>query len=148
MRLPYHILIKAAGHYRETQNSYIISAALNIIISISTVKFWGIMGVAMGTLIAMGYQTIWMAWYDSKNIIKWPFRNFTKQLSVDMFTFIVGFITTFKIPLMSVSYHAWFIQAVEVFAIWCVIVLIINLIFYKDKLSAAFAKISGKLKRA
>lgn len=147
MRLPYHILIKAAGHYRETQNGYIVSTILNIIISISTVKFWGLIGVSIGTLIAMGYQTIWMAWYDSKNIIKWPFKNFVKQIAVDLLTFITGSIATFKIPLLSVSYHAWFVQAVEVFAIWCVIVLIINLIFYRDKLSAAFSKIRGKLKR-
>jgi uncharacterized membrane protein len=96
----------------------------------------------------MFYQTVWMAWYDSKNIINWPFKTFLKQCGVDAITVIIASLATFKIPLLSVSYHAWFIQAIEVFAIWCVIVLIINLIFYKDKLSAAFAKISGKLKRA
>ena len=85
----------------------------------------------------MFYQTVWMAWYDSKNIINWPFKTFLKQCGVDAITVIIASLATFKIPLLSVSYHAWFIQAIEVFAIWCVIVLIINLIFYKDKLSAA-----------
>lgn len=146
MRLPYHILIKAAGHYRETQNSYIVSAVLNIIISISTVKFLGISGVALGTFIAMGYQTIWMAWYDSKNIIMWSFKNFVKQIVVDTLTFIVGSIATFKIPLLSVSYYSWFIQAIEVFVIWFIIVSIINLMFYRDKMSVLFTKIKSKLK--
>ena len=148
MRLPYHILIKAAGHYKETQSCYIVSMILNIVLSISLVKIFGLIGVAIGTLVSMLYQTIWMAWYDSKNIINWPFKTFLKQCGVDAITVIIASLATFKIPLLSVSYHAWFIQAIEVFAIWCVIVLIINLIFYKDKLSAAFAKISGKLKRA
>lgn len=148
LRLPYNIMILAAGHYKQTQSNYIIAMVLNIVISIATVKLWGLIGVAIGTLIAMFYQTVWMAWYDSKNIINWPFKTFLKQCGVDAITVIIASLATFKIPLLSVSYHAWFIQAIEVFAIWCVIVLIINLIFYKDKLSAAFAKISGKLKRA
>ncbi|MDD5946177.1 MAG: polysaccharide biosynthesis C-terminal domain-containing protein [Oscillospiraceae bacterium] len=148
LRLPYNIMILAAGHYKQTQSNYIIAMILNIVISIATVKLWGLIGVAIGTLIAMFYQTVWMAWYDSKNIINWPFKTFLKQCGVDAITVIIASLATFKIPLLSVSYHAWFIQAIEVFAIWCVIVMIINLIFYKDKLSAAFAKISGKLKRA
>lgn len=148
LRLPYNIMILAAGHYKQTQSNYIIAMILNIVISIATVKLWGLIGVAIGTLIAMSYQTVWMAWYDSKNIINWPFKTFLKQCGVDAITVIIASLATFKVPLLSVSYHAWFIQAIEVFAIWCVIVLIINLIFYKDKLSAAFAKISGKLKRA
>jgi len=148
LRLPYNIMILAAGHYKQTQSNYIIAMVLNIVISIATVKLWGLIGVAIGTLIAMFYQTVWMAWYDSKNIINWPFKTFLKQCGVDAITVIIASLATFKIPLLSVSYRAWFIQAIEVFAIWCVIVLIINLIFYKDKLSTAFAKISGKLKRA
>ena len=41
-RLPYHIMIKAAGHYRETQNSAFIEAGLNVLISITTVYVWGL----------------------------------------------------------------------------------------------------------
>ena len=89
-----------------------------------------------------------MAWYDSKNIINWPLKNFIKQCVVDVITVIIASLATFKIPLLSVSYHAWIVQAMEVFAVWCVIVVIINSIFYKDKLSVAFAKIRGRLKRA
>lgn len=43
-------------------------------------------GVAIGTAIAMFYQTIWMAFYDSKNLIKWPFTKFLKQIAVDFIT--------------------------------------------------------------
>ncbi len=147
LRLPYHILIKAAGHYKETQGNYIISTILNIVISVATVKTFGLVGVSIGTLVAMGYQTIWMAWYDSKNIIEWPFNNFVKQIFVDVLTFLTGFVATFKISLQSVSYYSWFVQALEVFSIWCVIVLIINLIFYRGKLSVTFAKIRGRMKK-
>ncbi len=141
LRLPYNILILAAGRYKQTQCNYIIAMVLNIVISIATVKLWGLIGVAIGTLIAMFYQTIWMAWYDSKNIINWPFNKFLKQCVVDAITVIVAGLATFKIPLMSVSYYAWFVQAVEVFTVWCVIAFVINLIFFRDKLFGVCLKI-------
>lgn len=144
LRLPYNILILAAGHYKQTQSNYIIAMIMNIVISIATVKLWGLIGVAIGTLVAMFYQTVWMAWYDSKNIISWPFKKFLKQCGVDAITVLFASLVTFKIPLLSVSYLSWFIQAIEVFACWMVIVVIINSIFYKDKLQFLFNKLSHK----
>lgn len=147
LRLPYNILILAAGHYKQTQSNYIIAMILNIVISIVTVKVWGLVGVAIGTLIAMTYQTVWMAWYNSQNIINWPFKNFLKQCSIDFLTVIIASLATFKIPMINVSYCAWFIQAIEVFACWAIIVVLINLIFYRDKLSFVFEKVKHKLVR-
>ena len=86
LRLPYNIMILAGGHYKQTQRNYIIAAIINIVISIVAVKTWGLVGVAIGTAIAMFYQTIWMAFYDSKNLIKWPFTKFLKQIAVDFIT--------------------------------------------------------------
>lgn len=147
LRLPYNILILAAGHYKQTQSNYIVAMILNIVISIATVKIWGLIGVAIGTLVAMFYQTVWMAWYDSKNIICWPFRNFLKQTAVDALTVVLSSLATFKIPLLSVSYSAWVLQAIEVFAIWLMIVIIINLIFYRDKLNTLLVKVKKKIVR-
>ena len=89
LRLPYNIIILAAGHYKQTQSNYIIAMVLNIVISIATVKIWGLIGVSIGTLVAMAYQTVWMAWYDSKNIIYWSFSNFLKQCGIDILTVIL-----------------------------------------------------------
>ena len=67
LRLPYILMIFAGNHYKQTQTNFIISAAINIVISVLTVKFWGLIGVTLGTLAAMLFQTTWMAWYISKN---------------------------------------------------------------------------------
>ena len=87
LRLPYNLLILAGGHYKQTQNNYIIAVIINIVISILFVNILGLAGVAIGTLLAMFYQTIWMAIYDSKNLIHWPIKYFIKQLLVDLFYF-------------------------------------------------------------
>ena len=144
LRLPYNILILAAGHYKQTQSNYIVAMILNIVISIATVKIWGLVGVSIGTLVAMVYQTVWMARYDSKNIICWPFKNFLKQCGVDAITVIVASLATFKIPMLSVSYVSWFLLAIEVFAVWLVIAILINSVFYRERVLSMFRRVKGR----
>lgn len=144
LRLPYNTLILAAGHYKQTQSNYIIAVILNIVISIATVKIWGLIGVSIGTLVAMAYQTVWMARYDSKNIICWPFKNFLKQCGVDAITVIIASLATFKIPMMSVSYVSWFLLAIEVFTIWLVIAVLINIVFYRERVLSMFRRVKGR----
>lgn len=134
LRLPYNIMILAAGHYKQTQNNYIIATIINIVISVIAVKVWGLIGVAIGTLIAMTYQTVWMAWYDSRNLIKWPFKCFIKQILVDVVTVIICGLVSSLFPMNSVSYFGWIINAVEVAVTWLVIMIIINAVFYRDKM--------------
>ena len=144
LRLPYNILILAAGHYKQTQSNYIVAMILNIVISIATVKIWGLIGVSIGTLVAMAYQTVWMARYDSKNIICWPFKNFLKQCGVDVITVLIASLVTFKIPMLSVSYISWFLLVLEIFAIWLVIAVLANIVFYRERVSSMFKRIKGR----
>lgn len=147
LRLPYNIMILAAGHYKQTQNNYIIAAILNIVVSILAVKAWGLIGVAIGTLLAMGYQTVWMAWYDSKHLIKWPFRNFVKQVVVDIVTVTLCSITSSVFSMRSVSYMGWIINAIEVAVVWLIIMVVINTVFYKDKMTRLGYNLKRKVAR-
>lgn len=147
LRLPYNIIILAAGHYKQTQNNYIIAAILNIVVSVVTVKAWGLIGVAIGTLVAMGYQTVWMAVYSSKNLIKWPLRNFAKQIFVDGLTVIIGFFTTRMIAMPEATYIEWVFLAVKTAFIWVVIIGVLNMVFYSDKMQSMIHKICVKVKR-
>ncbi len=131
LRLPYNIMILAAGHYKQTQKNYIIAAIINIVISILAVKSFGLIGVAIGTLIAMIYQTFWMAWYDSKNLVKWPFRKFVKQIIVDFLTLALCKLTSEMLTMDIVSYRVWCLNAIQVSTIFLVIIFVINIIFYK-----------------
>lgn len=141
LRLPYHIMIRAGGHYKQTQNNYIIAAVLNIIISVITVKCFGLVGVAIGTLAAMLYQTIWMAFYNSKNLVKWDFIKFLKQIGVDIVSVLCGLLVTRRMSMETVSYFAWFILAVKVAVVWSILILIINMMFYKNNILGVFEKI-------
>lgn len=150
LRLPYNLMILAGGHYKQTQRNYIIAAATNIVISIVTVKIWGLVGVALGTVVAMFYQTIWMAQYVSKNLIKWPFKNFLKQSIVDVIIVLlmhlcinVPFVASW-FKMNDVSYLAWCILAIKVSVVGFAISAITNVIFYKKQVTDMLKRLIKK----
>lgn len=137
LRLPYNIMILAGGHYKQTQSNYIVAAVMNIVISIMAVNAWGLVGVAIETVAAMFYQTFWMAWYDSKNLICWPFAKFLKQLVIDVIIVMLMHLIT-RLPVISdffqlqeIGYGAWVVLAVKVSSIGVLSSLCIDLIFYR-----------------
>ena len=133
IRTTYNMVILAGGHYKQTQISHIVAAGLNLGLSVVLVNWLGLVGIAIGTLIAMTYQTVWMAWYTSKNLIKWPFVNFIKLCVIDVITAGLIVLATSWISLTEVTYLAWFIMAVKVGIIAFVIVAIMALLFYKNR---------------
>lgn len=144
LRFPYNVMILASGHYKQTQNNYIIVAALNIVISIITVKIWGLVGVAVGTLVAMGYQTIWMALYNMKNLLRLSLINLLKQLAIDALIATIAYPLASKITMINVSYGAWIIMALKAVVIWGAVVLVVNYIFYRSDVNVFLGKLKTK----
>ena len=141
LRLPYNIAILAGGHYKQTQSSYIAAALMNIIISVAAVKSFGLVGVAVGTLAAMVFQTVWMAWYISKNLMEWPFINFLKQTLIDAVIFAAAYCASASFEMRSVSYLSWAVLALKVAAVWLAVTLAVNLLFKPEYVKKLIAKI-------
>lgn len=132
LRLPYNIMVLAAGHYKQTQENYIVAAIVNIGISVIAVKEWGLVGVAIGTLIAMAYQTIWLAWYDSQHFIFYPFISVLKQFAVDFFTAIGIISVSHFMSIGSLTYIDWIVLAFKVTGISIMFVAFMNILFYRN----------------
>lgn len=147
LRLPYNLLILAGGHYKETQNNYVIASIINIILSILLVKSFGLIGVAIGTLIAMIYQTIWMAIYDSRNLINWPIQTFIKQVCIDIITAILIVYFSKYFSMTGLGWTNWVIYAVKVSIMGLVFVFIVNYIFYRAYIIRIFGKFSKMVKK-
>lgn len=147
LRLPYNIMILAGGHYKQTQSNYVIAAIINIGVSILAVRKWGLVGVAVGTVIAMFYQTIWMAVYNSKNLIEWPFKNFIKQILVDIISVVSLHFVTSIFELNVVSFSAWLVLAIKVSFVGCIVILIANFIFYRSYVKIVMKKFIYLLKK-
>lgn len=132
LRLPYNSMVLAAGHFKETQNSAMLEAILNIIISITLVTKYGLLGVAVGTFIAMAYRTTYLAWYLSRNISKRSMTHFIKHITIDILSIICMVFSTKYFHLIEVSYLGWFLLAIKI-TLTCVFVsLIVNFIFIRQ----------------
>lgn len=141
-RLPYHIMVKATGRYKETQRCYYIAAAMNLVVSVICVKKWGLIGVAIGTLTAMMYQTIWMAAYNSKYLIKRRAEKFVKQMTVNLFLFFGCYIILPCFVFMEkVSFMAWIKMAVEVAGCVAAVDVLVNFLFYRKYTQMVFKKL-------
>ena len=95
-------------------------------------KYWGLIGVAIGTLVSMLYQTVWMAWFNTRNMLNRPMRFFIKQICVDALSFIVLWIIPFPFRLKNLTYAAWIILAIKYSLVFIIIIGLINIFFYKD----------------
>ena len=134
LRLPYNIMILAAGHYKQTQRNYIVAAILNIVASVLTVKIWGLIGVAIGTLVAMTYQTIWLAIYDSRHFINWPLKKVIKQFLVDIISSFLIISFGSHIVLKDITYFNWFFMAIKVAIVALFVAFCLNSLFYRSKM--------------
>ena len=67
LQIPYHIMVLAVGHYKQTQKYFITASLINLSVSILTVYKFDIIGVSIGTLAAMTYQMIVLLRYTMKN---------------------------------------------------------------------------------
>lgn len=138
MRLPYNLMILAAGHYKQTQINYVVAAWANVIVSIVLVKLYGLIGVAIGTLVAMSYQTIWMAWYNSKFLVQRSIGSFMKQIAADVMTVLVAVYVSSYIEKCELSYVSWAVMAVKVALVWGISSILVNSLFYLEKVAHLF----------
>ncbi len=147
IRLPYNMMILAAGHFKQTQGFYIATSLINIVISVILVNVYGLIGVAIGTLFAMIFQTVWTVWYNSFYLIKRPVKIFIKQICIDIISVLISSFIAGFYSLSSISYIDWFILALQTGFSLLLVILIINIVFYHDRmlrLLKSFIKLFSK----
>ncbi len=133
LRTPYNIWILAAGHFKQTQRCHIIAASLNLLLSIIMVWKWGLIGVAIGTFIAMCYQTIWMAVYAVRNLTQSKMKNMIKRFVVDIVMTLAISLATCWISLSQVNYLGWIVMSVKVVVISSVCAVVVSFVFYREE---------------
>lgn len=138
LRLPYNIMVLAAGHFKQTQWSAIIEAVINIVVSVILVFRFGLIGVALGTLAAMVYRTVYLANYLRKNILQRKIHHFIKHLIVDAIAVLLLFVVVSAFSdfytMIKIDYLSWFVLAIKVGLTAVVIQVLVNGILYGKKL--------------
>ncbi len=138
LRTPYNIMILAGGHYKQTQRCHITATVLNLVISVLTVKLYGLVGIAIGTFVALTYQTLWMMMYNTHNLLMLPWKKIVKQLAIDGLAAILILVSTGWLKLQTISYLGWLGLAIPVALIALVITVGCAYLFYRRELLALF----------
>ena len=135
LRIPYFRLIKAAGHFKQTQVGAYISAILNVVVTICMVSSFGLVGAATGTLIAMAYHTCYFVKYLSLNILYRKWKIFIKYIFTDGIAGLGSFLIARLFFMRDCSYSGWMIFFFKIILIVLAVSMISNLIFYRAEIN-------------
>ena len=138
LRVPYFRMIKAAGHFKQTQNGAYVSAILNIIFSIILVFKYGLIGVAIGTLVAMVYHTCYFVIYLKNNIINRAITPFLIYMLFDIIVLVVSIFVTQQFKMNIITYGSWLVYAIKTSGLVLAITIILDVLFFRKKIVDLF----------
>lgn len=142
IREPFRLLILAAGKFKETNFGSIMEAVLNIGISIVFIWKFGLIGVAVGTLIAITYRMIYFIVFLKKGLIHLSFSKYGR--------YIVSGIGIVSVNIIFYLIKNYYLKSFYIESIWGFVFLgfvvfivesiIILLLFYGPKMSRQLVK--------
>ncbi len=149
VRLPYSSVTLAAGHFKQTNKGAWVEVFSNLIISIALVFKFGMMGVAIGTLVAMTIRTIEFMYHTSKYILKRSQIENVKRVVILIAEILVlvpiGFFISRFVEVN--SYVSWLFLAIIIGVIALLGVGIVNGIIYRKDLGDLLDMIKRVFKR-
>lgn len=150
LRLPYHSIIIAAGHFQQTKLGAYGEAIINIVSSIIFVKLYGLVGVAIGTVLATTFRFLYYVMYISSNIIKQDIRLFGKRVFINTITFAICLIIGNVLcgAIFKENYLRWILSAVLVFLTSFIITFSIYYFAYRNECRNAISLIARRMAKS
>ena len=142
IREPYLQVAYSSNKFKEISKYAYIEAGLNIAISLLLVPKFGIIGVAVGTLVAMAYRTGFHIWYLKNNILNRKIKHSIKIISIFAVGLIISVIlSNILFKFIDVNVISWIVYAIKNSILVLLIYFIIIIIFYKDIVKEIINKI-------
>lgn len=130
IRIPYQIVVYAAGQYKQTKKGAYTEAIINVVASLALIPFMGIEGCILGTLLAMLFRTVQYVLYINKHLINKSAISFFKHIILTAISVVISMAAVHFIPSTPMeSYFNWIVYAVEVTLTVSASVLAVNLLF-------------------
>lgn len=144
----YYDIVKAAGHFKETKFGALVECFTNLFISIILVFHYGLIGVAIGTLVAMTIRLIEIMYHTNKYILNRSiWESCKKILLVILETLVIVFISRYLPYFENISYFNWIINAIMVAAVAIIITVGFNLIFFRKEFKDVLKILKGIFKK-
>ncbi len=112
LRAPYSNLIFASGHFKQTQNGAFMEAGINICISLILIKPLGIVGIVIGTLVAMAFRTIQYAFYVNRNIVNTGIGVFFRKLLASFTSCLAVYLLSTVVEIAADNYLIWCVYGI------------------------------------
>lgn len=135
LRIPYHNMIIASGQFKQTNMASYGEGIINIVSSITLVHYFGLVGVAIGTVLANLFRFTFYAFYLSRHILHRNLLLWIKRETINIITIIiVAVIGNLIVSIFQIdSYFQWIVAACAVAVAAGIITLVINLLLYKKE---------------
>ena len=133
IKTPHLNLAYSANKFKELTKPAFVEAFINIIISLLLVNKYGLIGAAIGTIIAMTYRLIKQVAFTKKLIDRKPII-FYKKLILFIIPTIIGIGICLLLPIKEYTILNWLIHAIIYSIIMGILYLITSIIFFKKEL--------------
>ena len=134
LRKPYHNIVIAAGHFKETQFAAYGEAIINIVLSVCLVIKFGLIGVAIGTLVATTFRFLYYAVYLTNHIFNRKIGLFIRRTAVNIGTYAVIYMIGCQICMYwnFTNYFMWALCGVALVVMAVAVTLFSSCIFYRE----------------
>lgn len=142
LRMPYHSMVIAAGHFRQTRAASCLEAAINIGLSVLLVNAYGLPGVALATMLATGFRFAYYVFYLSKHIFFHRVQDFLYRLTVNIVSFGLSVAAGMGLRFLFTinSYLMWAVCGGLCALLTALITVIVNGLFFRSDFSGAMRK--------
>ena len=146
IRLPYHEITIAAGHFKQTRIAAYGEAVINITATIILVITFGLTGAAIGTLLAIGFRFIYYAIYVSNIILRRNYWLVIKREIINFGTFFINYFIMITIVnrIQIDNFVVWAVYAFITAMCVSVITVGVNYISYKEDIIQILRKLRKK----
>ena len=136
VRMPYHSMVIAAGRFKQTRIAAYGEAIINLLLSVILVLKFGLIGVAIGTLVSDLFRYIYYAGYLSKHVLHFSFAAFIKRFVINLadysLTCFIGFAIVRQFTIT--NYFVWALAGLAATAVSFLIHALSILLFYREQI--------------
>lgn len=142
LRDPYISVIYSSGHFKQTKWSAFLEATINILVSVALIKRFGLVGIALGTAIAMLFRAMYSAWYINKVLVAQTLNAFFSRFLAFLFCFGLSVLAGCYIQSFRISnYGQWILFSGVVFILNLLITTAVSFFLFRKTATASFALI-------
>ena len=133
IRYPYSSIVYANGNFKETSKYAIVEPIVNILVSLLLVRKFGLIGVAIGTLVSTPIRSFGFIYYGATKILKIKFSEAIKIIVVSLLEVLVIFIGYLSIGSFEInSYINWIMVAILFMIFVTIFVVTVNALIFRN----------------